>query len=935
MKQPERSRAAPKHVILFLAANPAGTDPLALDQEARSIHAELKRSGYRDRFDFVTRWAVEPLDLLREVRDLKPTVIHFSGHGGVRAAVSTRRRDVVIDIASSGRDQSGLYFHSASGGTQLVSPDAIAHTLNAAGASVRLVVLNACFSEVIADAILAHVDCVVGMSGSINDDAARSFAVGFYGGLGEHESIAAAVKQGRAAINLDGLSDVDKPQLKVRAGVDANHVILAAVTRQLRVDLPCPYPGMRPYTADDAAGFHGRDAEIDELIGRIRAGEREIYVIGPSGSGKSSLVAAGVLPRLARGVAGLVPVVVRTMRPGEQPAARLREALDESAGQPFVAPDAISALLMHRARDTSVLLVIDQLEEVFTLATTAERDAFLAALRALRIENRFVVILTLRADFFGALMESPLWPERGRDQFSLVKVSPLRGEGLREAITTPAHEVGVTVEPSLIDRLVVDAAFEPGLLPLLQETLVQLWDKRVDQTLTLADYEVLGDGQRHGLAVTLSRRADATLRNFSAAQTDIARRILLRLISFGEGRPDTRRQQPQSQLRTASDEDSDFVCVLQTMIDHRLLTIDDDDCGEPHVDLSHEVMIAAWPMFGRWIQSHRVDEQRRRQLEAAAIEWAKHGRGVRGLLDPIELADAVAWQQTTSARQLGQSGEAIALITASAAAHTWQRRRRRVIAAAVGLLGLVAVIVAAAALAARDQKRRADELVAQSFVEAGRQLLVTGHYQEAVPYLLAARQHGEDSAPLRMMFWEAKRHLPLTHPLEHQAEVQSAAFSPDGARVVTASGDLLTASGDKAARVWDATTGKPLTSLLEHQAAVVSAAFSPDGARVVTASVDKTARVWDAATGKPLTNPLEHQAEVLSATFSPDGARVVTASVDKTARLWDAATGKPLTGPLEHQGAVVSAEFSPDGARVVTASVTVQPSEKLDHLDRL
>src|ERR1043166_7638556 len=277
------------------------------------------------------------------------------------------------------------------------------------------------------------------MSGSIHPDAARSFAIGFYGGLAEHESVAKAFGQGRAAINLDGLPDADRPRLKGRVGLDASQLILAAAAPLLRTDVRCPYPGMRPYTPDDAAGFQGREAEIDELIGRLRAGEREISVIGPSGSGKSSLVAAGVLPRLARGVAGLGPLVVRTMRPGEQPAARLYEALDWSSRDPFIAADAITALLAHRARDASVLLVIDQLEELFTLAGTGERDSCLADLRALRAETRCAVIVTLRADFFGALMESPLWPERSRDNLSRIELGPLRGESLRAAIALPAR----------------------------------------------------------------------------------------------------------------------------------------------------------------------------------------------------------------------------------------------------------------------------------------------------------------------------------------------------------------------------------------------------------------------------------------------------------------------------------------------------------------
>jgi nucleoside phosphorylase len=232
-----------KHTILFLAANPSETARLALDREAHAIQKELESAGYRDRFEFETRWAVEPLDLLRELRKLKPTVVHFSGHGGKRATGQhspgpAPRRDIigepgVLDVLA-GEQQHGLFFQGSDGRAQFVSARAIEQTFGAAGSSVKLVVLNACYSEVQAAALVAHVDCVVGMSGSIHDDAARTFSIGFYGGLGERESVAAAHKQGCAAISLEGLHDSDLPQLKVRTGVDANQLVLAADSQASR-----------------------------------------------------------------------------------------------------------------------------------------------------------------------------------------------------------------------------------------------------------------------------------------------------------------------------------------------------------------------------------------------------------------------------------------------------------------------------------------------------------------------------------------------------------------------------------------------------------------------------------------------------------------------------------------------------------------------------
>jgi WD40 repeat protein len=837
--------AANKHVILFLAADPNATDRLALDREARAIHHELKRSGCRDRFDFQTRWAVEPMDVLREVRELNPTVVHFSGHGCMGSTAigeATRERDLAVEPTSSEGAPSGLVLHRPVAGACVVSPEAVAQTLSTAGTSVRLVVLNACFTESVADVLLAHVDCVVGVRGSIHDDAARIFATGFYGALGEQESIAMAYEQGKAAMNLEGLRDADRPQLKVRGGFDSSQLILAAVEPSLRRDVRCPYPGMRPYAADHGAGFRGRDAEITDILSRLRAGERELYVIGPSGSGKSSLVAAGLLPRLGRGVAGLGPFAVREFRPGEAPSMRLREALEVPPGQPLVISECVAAALKHRANGYSLLIVVDQLEELFTLASAEQRDLFLATIRQLRAESRCVLVFTLRADFFGELMESSLWETQG--QLSRIEVSPLRGEALREAITAPARDVGVVVEPALSERLLADAASEPGILPLLQEALVQLWEARVDQTLTLADYHKLGDGERSGLAVALARRADATLRRFTTAQTAIARRIFLRLVSFGEGRSDTRRQQPRLQLRAAGDDEADFAHVLQVLIEDRLLTIDEDDEGaEPRVDLAHEIMIPAWPTLNAWIRSHRADEQRRRQLETAADRWLQHGRGTRGLLDLIELAEAEAWQRSESAVQLGRDSNVTALIAASRAANAARRRRRRgLLTGAFVTLGAFIAVVTGLALSAERHANAAQRSLASVLTERGRAELEAAHPRRAAPYLAEAYQLAPDEPGLRMLLGrvtsvlDARRWRWTAPPGDGIAKARFAGKSRIAAVVA---GEL---------RRWRI-DGTELPIVRAPDDAVVSWAVSPDETRIATGGAHGSIDVWDMETG--------------------------------------------------------------------------------------
>ncbi len=430
-------------------------------------------------------------------------------------------------------------------------------------------------------------------------------------------------------------------------------------------ELACPYIGMRPYTAANATCFHGRDREIAEILGRLRAGEREIYVVGPSGSGKSSLVAAGLLPRLNGGVPGLGRFLCRSLRTGEHPVERLVHLLEADLRAPSAALD---VLLSANPPGTSLLLYVDQLEELFTLVDCEERTRFIAALLELRRDPRCWLVFTLRSDFWCNVVASALW-QNAHDRVGRVDIGPLRGAALRAAIERPARDVGVYFEPELVERLLSDAGTEPGILPLLQETLTQLWDRRRKKLVISCDYEALGDADRSGLATAVARHAEATLGTLTTRQRVVARRILLRLVSFGEGRADTRRQQPRAALHAIEDIAADFETVMRRLIDARLLTIDGDpDRDDAYVDLAHEVMISAWPTLARWIQIWRVDEQRRRQLEAATAAWRARGKGAGGLLDAIELAELAAWRATETARELGQSAEVAAFIAASEAA---------------------------------------------------------------------------------------------------------------------------------------------------------------------------------------------------------------------------------------------------------------------------
>lgn len=713
---------------------------------------------------------------------------------------------------------------------------------------------------------------------------------------------------------------------------------------------PCPYPGMRPFLASEAASFYGRDEEIAKLQGRLRLGVREIYVIGPSGSGKSSLVAAGLIPRIsaAPALAG-GSFVARQMRPGADPTSALG-ALLEATQTELASPElrglaAAADRLFAKAPDERLLLFVDQLEELFTIAKPEARRRFLDALTVLRDDRRIALVLALRADFYGALMESALWSAR-RGRLSRLDVSPLRDDQLQQVIEAPARAAGVYFEAALLERLRRDAADEPGALPLLQDTLHSLWFQKTRSLLRLADYQAMGSGRESGLGQLVSLRADHALDELTDEQQLLARRVLLRLVQFGDGVTITRRQQPLAALASAGDSLNEVRAVVDHLADRRLLTTGGGDAtgtgeGAAYVDLAHEVLLTAWPTLAEWIATRRDDELHRRALEVKAAEWVRSGRGPFRLLDADELRELHGWLAGDTARELGISEDSLALVRQSEAA-----------------LQAQADAEAARVRELQAQHAEMQRLLVNTYVSQGHALLGRELLAQAAPYLLAARELEERGAmlielPVRRLFRWAKQGLPAMR-LSHRDYVWAAKWSPDGRRIATASHDgtaqiwdaatgvatspalqhqqrptslewspdsrrLVTASSDGVARVWDAETGMAAITM-QHQKGNTSAVWSPDGRRVVTFSTSGVVQVWDMFQGIATTPPLQHLKRIVAVTWSPDGSQILVKSDDSAAHVWDVSTGEQPFPALQHQKAVAAACWSPDGQHLATAS---------------
>lgn len=574
-------------------------------------------------------------------------VLHFVGHGTVDAEGGA----------------GALLFEDEQQRGQWVSAKSLAMLLHN-HPSLRLVYLNACegaiadeksgFVGVAQTLVQQGVPAAVAMQDAITDGAAIEIARTFYTALATGRPVDAALTQARVALAAQESDEWVIPTLFSRSPDNRLFELVAVLPTPT-----CPYPGMRPFHEEQADCFFGREREIEEAVNRL-AQHPFLTVIGPSGSGKSSLAYAGIIPHLKQSRRfGDGRWIIWTMRPSDSrtavgsaaPTRMLMDFFSDTDGQ------SVQALTTKR------LLLIDQFEELFTLADPAEAKRFLAMLHELIGRPNLYILLTVRADFYPEMMASgALW---GTIRANRLELTPLGDDELWTAIVQPAARVGVTVDEALVVALIADAAGEAGLLPLMQETLVLLWEKVTRRELKLKAYQSMADGGRSGIQVAIDRRATTVYHHLPDNAKPIARRIFLRLIQFGAGRADTRRQQPVFALRTGGGNAMCFEETLQRLVESRLLTTSGEE-GDPNrrVDISHEALIGGWRLLQGWIQAQREAEATRRRLEEKARDWLRLGKS-GGLLDTYELHEAQEWLAQTVAEELGISEDLLQLISAS------------------------------------------------------------------------------------------------------------------------------------------------------------------------------------------------------------------------------------------------------------------------------
>jgi DNA-binding SARP family transcriptional activator/WD40 repeat protein/energy-coupling factor transporter ATP-binding protein EcfA2 len=534
------------------------------------------------------------------------------------------------------------------------------------------------------------------------------------------EAVTAVVARAMATDPQDRFLKVDEflRELRRSAGVDvvAASEVVETVPEQIRN----PYKGLRAFAEQDAVDFHGRDALIDDLIERIDT-HRLVTVVGPSGSGKSSVVRAGLIPALRAGIlTDSRDWLVTDMFPGSFPFEELEAALSRVAvrtpGRMLSELTQPNGLLRVSKQilpgdDSTLLVFIDQFEELFsTVRSEDTRRLFLENLISVANDerSRVKVVTTIRADFLDRPLAYADFAEAIAD--GLVTVGPPTRDGLAQAVSAPARAVGLELEPGLVGRIIADVEGQPGALPLLQYALTEMFSHRERSTLTIAGYEATG-----GVAGALGRRAEELYDGLTPAGKQATREVFLRLVSVDELGAVTRRRARQSELVSLTIDRGGLESVLKAFSRFRLLTFDRDPVTRgPTVEVAHEALLTEWPRLRGWVEDARDSLILARRVGESAHDWIESSEDPSYLLRGVRLEDVEAWASQSEVVLTSDETRYIAASSAQRAAEVTavRRRRRRTMAALTGGL----LVVSALALVAFLQRGVAERETLQARV---------------------------------------------------------------------------------------------------------------------------------------------------------------------------------------------------------------------------
>jgi WD40 repeat protein len=642
-------------------------------------------------------------------------------------------------------------------------------------------------------------------------------------------------------------------------------------------DAPVPYRGLAAFGRADAYWFCGREELTASLLTAFAMPDTvPLMVVGPSGSGKSSLLCAGLIPAIGDTL---------LVTPGRSPLAEL-DRLEAGAGGRVV--------------------VVDQFEEIFTHGTDeAQRVAFVDALGAMS----GAVVLGMRSDFYDQALRHPLLA--AALQRRQVIVGPMTEPELRRAIVEPARRARVELEEGLVEVLLRDAhaVQDAGALPLLSHALRSTWERGRRHNLRIADYQATG-----GIQGAVAATAEEVYSGLTERQRHFTRRALLRLV-HPEGALVTRRRVTRAELPVGGGDEQE---ALDQFIAGRLLTA--DGAG---VEITHEALLAAWPRLREWIETDRADLRVHRQLTAAAEIWAESGRDSHALLRGVRLELAREWAAGHDADLNRREREFFERSVANdeAELRAARRRGRRLtqLLAAVTVLFLVAAGLTGYAFVQRANANTQRDLA------VSRELAITADRLRGTDVALAAQlsvaaYRIAPTAEARSSLLASYAGPSATRIVGPPGVVQAAAVSPDG-RVVAIG------APDSTVRLWSLGPDRPLGGpLAGHAGTIFAAAFGPGGKLLATAGADRTVRLWhvDPTGASPAGQVTAATNTVYSVAFSPDGTLLAAGSADGTVTLWRVTAAGTLTGVATvaaSASAVQAVAISPTGDTLAAGGV--------------
>lgn len=712
-----------------------------------------------------------------------------------------------------------------------------------------------------------------------------------------------------------------------------------------------PYKGLHAFQPTDARDFFGRDELTQKLIDVMRAKDpyyRFLAIVGPSGSGKSSLVKAGLIPALWKGkLPGSEKWFVVDMIPGTHPLDKLETTLIRvAANQAENLHEQLQrddrgllrvADIILPGDDTELVLVVDQFEEVFTLVDDEEaRQKFLDLLRTAvsDVRSRVRVIITLRADYY----DRPLHYAEFGDMLRLrmETVLPLTAKGLERAIRGPAERTGVIFEQGVVEQIVSDINYQAGALPLLQYALTELFDRREGRLITHKSYQQIG-----GTIGALANRASEIYSSLTPEGQELTRQMFLRLVTLGEGAEDTRRRASQVELLSLANNADLMEEIIDQFAAYRLFSLDHDpETRLPTVEVAHEAILREWDTLRQWLNESREDIRHERALARSAEDWQTHHREPSYLLHGSRLEQVEKWLETTgliltplernfiaySIEQRKQEQQAE--LTRQAREAALEQRSRNFLRGLVGIFALAALIAAGLTLFAFAQRSQAQSARAEAERSAGefrsialvfgaRDALTNGQPDAALALAHEAINMPSPPVQAQNTFLDVATSTWIRQRFTgHSTRVWDAIYHPDGERIITT-------SWDGRAVIWDITTGQELQSFSADGRLLYAAVHPVNHHLIALGGNNATLRLWDTASGD-VTELVQGTGTHTSPLFSADGSLLVTSIGNGAIGRWDMET-LALQHTFQAHGPdlpfIPSIRFNRDGTLLITSAL--------------